>query len=196
MAADLEKLGRQFSASGYSDIAQGVSAWAQVARARGRETFSLPEGVICLPDLTIGGIKPKDLEKALGNRVSDYARDLLRSKDFITLPRQQVISPIIATPSVMGLIGTPTTEQIYERADKLNWDLCPAEVGPHLVIAFNNKPTYKDLPIKLPIWIGMKQIADRYGSPRVFLLDRRDDGLWGNARCARPTSQLVFSLRK
>ena len=207
MAADLEKLATYYTNKGNAPRANFYSALAAEERASGTpetflETLVLPEGVIRLPDLTIGGVKPKDLEKALGNRVSDYARDLLRSKDFITLPRQQVISPIIATPSVMGLIGTPTTEQIYERADKLNWDLCPAEVGPHLVIAFNNKPTYKDLPIKLPIWIGMKQIADRYGSPRVFLLDRRDDGLWGNARWARPTfqwdptSQLVFSLRK
>ena len=41
----------------------------------------LPEGVIRLPDLTIGGIKSKELGKLLianGYRVSDYAGDLMK----------------------------------------------------------------------------------------------------------------------
>ena len=182
------------------------SEWATVAKARGIETFQTtpvtPEGVIRLPDLTIGGIKPKELEKALGNRITDYARDLLKNKDFTTLPKQQVISPIIATPSVMGLTGTPTTEQIYERADKLNWDLCPAEVGPHLVLAINNQTAYNDLPIKLPIRIGMKQIADRCGRPHVFSVARNGDGSWLDTSWAEPAdpwnpdNSLVFSPRK
>ena len=146
--------------------------------------------------------KAEELEKALGNGVSDYARDLLRSKDFTILHKQQVVSPIIATPSVMNLAGTPTTDQIYERADKLNWDLCPAEVGPHLVLALRSQPAYKDLSIELPIWTAMKQIADRSGDPGVFRVERRDDGLWLDAGWARPArrwvpeDQLVFLPRK
>lgn len=189
--------------SARSGIAQFlISASEQYRKVFGEIDSTLPEGVIRLPDLTIGGKTPEELEKALGNGISDYARDLLRSKDFTTLPEQQIISPIIATPSVMGLPGTPTTEQIFDRADKLNWDLCPAEVGPHLVIAFNSKPTYKDLPIKLPISIGMKQITDRDGDPSVFSVEHDEDGLWlladwaGPANQWSPEDQLVFSPRK
>lgn len=200
-ARELEKLARQFEASGDKDIAQGVSAWAQVARAGGRETFSespvLPEGVIRLPDLTIGGIKSKELGKLLianGYRVSDYAGDLM--KKMPTLKDQKTISLVIATPSVMRLTGNPTTEQIYERADKLNWDLCPAEVGPHLRLA------YKDQPMNELLYIGMKQIADRSGGPNVFGVARDDGGLWlrgdwvGPADRWGPAAQVVFSLRK
>ena len=50
---------------------------------------ALPEGAIRLPDLTIGGVKSKGLEKLLssnGHRISDYAKYLLGSPDFTTLP--------------------------------------------------------------------------------------------------------------
>ena len=83
----------------------------------------------------------------------------------------------------MRLTGNPTTEQIYERADRLNWDLCPAEVGPHLRLA------YKDQPMNELLYIGMKQIAGRSGDPRVFSVARFDDGSWLNGRWARPTSR-------
>ena len=128
-ARELEKLARQFKSSGDNDIAQGISAWAQVARARGRETFSLPEGVIRLPDVTIGGVKPGELGKLLtanGHRVSNYAEDLMQKMP--TLPDQQTISLVRATVSAMGLSGNPTTDQIYKKADELGWNLCPAEV--------------------------------------------------------------------
>ena len=65
MAAELDKLAREFKARGDKDIAQGISAWAQVARTRGREAFSLSEGIIPLPDLTIGGKTAGELEKML-----------------------------------------------------------------------------------------------------------------------------------
>ncbi|EKE15688.1 MAG: hypothetical protein ACD_11C00112G0001, partial [uncultured bacterium] len=38
-AKELERLAQQFKATGNKDIAQGISAWAQVARSRGLETF-------------------------------------------------------------------------------------------------------------------------------------------------------------
>ncbi|OGH39299.1 MAG: hypothetical protein A3B44_02350 [Candidatus Levybacteria bacterium RIFCSPLOWO2_01_FULL_38_21] len=196
-ARELEKLARQFKSSGDNDIAQGISAWAQVARARGRETFSLPEGVIRLPDVTIGGVKPGELGKLLtanGHRVSNYAEDLMQKMP--TLPDQQTISLVRATVSAMGLSGNPTTDQIYKKADELGWNLCPAEVGPHLRLA------YKDQPMNEWLNIAMKQISDRYGNPSVFDVGRDVDGLWLGAFWAGPSSrwfprdQLVFSPRK
>src|SRR3989304_6477209 len=125
MSAELDKLARQFKASGNKDIAQGVSAWAAVAKARGLETFGtvpvLPEGAIRHPDLTIGGKTPKELEQALvsgGFNVSNWARDILRSRDFTALPKQQDLSLIRVSVSDLGLRGTPTTDQIYARANE------------------------------------------------------------------------------
>jgi len=201
MAADLEKLARQFRASGDNDIAQGVFTWAQVARERGRETFSeapvLPEGVIRLPDLTIGGVKPKELGKLLtanGHRVSDYAKDLMEKMP--TLPDQQTISLVRTTVSAMGLSGNPTTDQIYERANELGWNLCPAEVGPHYRLA------YKDQPMNEWLYIGMKQMTGSRGRPSVFRLGRGTVGSWlsadwaGPGRRWDPRDGFVFSPRK
>lgn len=202
MAAELDKLASQFKALGDKDIAQGVSAWATVARSRGRETFSatptLPEGAIRLPDLTIGGKAPKQLEKELvsgGFRISYYAKDLLRSRDFTTLPDKQTLSLVRVKISDLDL-GDPTTDQIYAKAKSLGLELCPAEVGPQLRLA------YKDQPLDEWLYIGMKQIADSFGYPDVFRLDRRENGLWLDGVWARPDDKwnpenaFVFSLRK
>ena len=204
MAADLERLSKYYRDKGNSPRADFYSALAQEERANGtQESFAeslvLPEGVIRLTDLTIGGLKPKELEKALtagGHRISDYAMDLLKSKDFTALPESKTISLVRATPRVMGLSGNPTTEQIYEKADRFNWDLCPAEVGPHLRLS------YKDQPMNEWLSIAMKQIADRSGNPLVFHVGRYGSGSWLNTAWAGPANQwdpdssLVFSPRK
>lgn len=203
MGAELQKLAQQFKASGNKDIAAGISAWATVAKSRGLETFSetpvLPEGAIRLPDLTIGGKTPKELEKALasdGFRVSDWARDMLRDRSFTTLPEQQTLSLVRVKVADLGLTDTPTTDQIYAKANELGLDLCPAEVGPQLRLA------YKDQPMDEWLYVGMKQIADSYGYPNVYELDRDTDGSWLSSYWARPDDRwypentFVFSLRK
>lgn len=202
MAIDLERDAKRFQDLGHKDIAQGISAWASVAKARGIETFStpaLPEGVIRLPDLTIGGKTSKELEKALVSNkinVSEWAKDMLRSKDFTTLPEQQTLSLVRAKVSDIGLTGTPTTDQIYARANELGWDLCPAEVAPHLRLVL------KDQPLDDWFFIGMKQITGSSGCPDVFRLRRGGDGLWLGSDFASPGTGwapedgFVFSLRK
>jgi len=204
MAAELDKLAQYYRAKQNAPRADFYTVLAVEERAnKTPESFSeglvLPEGVIRLSDLTIGGMKPKELEKALiaeGHEVSDYAKYLLKSPDFTTLSDKQTISLIRTTVSAMGLAGNPTTDQIYEKANELGWDLCPAEVGPHLRLAYKDQPMYEWLSI------GMKQIAGRDGSPNVFRVPRNDDGSWlsGNwaepTRLWLPTDQLVFSPRK
>lgn len=158
---------------------------------------SLPEGVIRLPDLTIGGKIAKQLEKALVPQridVSDYALDLLRGRSFTTTKEQEVVSLVKATPEAMGLKGTSAIEQIFARANELGWDLCKPEVGPYLRLA--------DKDQSLGNWyvIGMNPITDSHGRPSVFVLARL-----GRALCLRgywvepddrwdPTNEFVFSL--
>jgi len=203
MATELDKLAEYYRGKGNSPRASVYSALAAEERSTGGpETVStpvIPEGAIRLPDLTIGGKTPKQLEKALvsgGFRVNDYARDLLRSRCFTTLPDQQTLSLVRVTVSDLGLTGCPTTDQIYTKATSLGLELCPAEVGPQLRL------TYKDQPFGEWLYIGMKQIAASRGDPSVFGLDRFGVGSWLGGYSADPDSPwdpkdgFVFSLRK
>jgi hypothetical protein len=191
---------------------QGLLAMLNTANAAGfkdpaipsgLETFSatpvLPEGAIRLPDLAIGGRTAKQLESSLaseGFRIGDWARSMLRSRDFTTLPEEQTLNLVRVKVADLGLAGNPTTDQIYAKANDLGLDLCPAEVGPQLRLA------YKDQPMDEWLYVGMKQITDSDGNPDVFGLGRDDDGLWLHDDWASPDgtwgprSEFVFSLRK
>lgn len=159
---------------------------------------SFPEGRIIMQKLEIGGKSRQQLEselKAAGINITDYAQDMLNSPDFTTLPQKDDVDLVRLRVQDLGLKGTPTTDEVYAKAAELGLDLCPAEVGPHLRLKDQNQP--------LGEWyfIGMKQIADRHGDPRVFDLARHGDGLWlrhGWAEPGRPWSPgrgFVFALR-
>jgi hypothetical protein len=174
------------------------------------KTSVLPEGAIRFRDLTIGGKNQKQLEELFDSisevRFGCWAREMFRSSGFAVLKEQQTISPVEVSPEVMGLIGFPTTEQIYARANELNLDLIPAEAVPYLAIDMKDQPLEKDL------FIGMKQISLSYGNPKVFMLRRYYDlfnlvildnyGLWLHGHGANPANRwhqqdkFVFSLRK
>jgi hypothetical protein len=160
-----------------------------------------PDGRICVGQITIGGKTAKELEKTLvagGFEISGEARDMLRSKDFTTLPEQQTLSLVRIRVSdlVWASTGSSKTDQIHAKANELGLDLCPAEVGPYLRLA------YKDQPLDEYLFVGMKQIGDSHGSPHVLELDRDVDGSWLNGLYAHPASrwsqenEWVFSLRK
>ena len=94
----------------------------------------------------------------------------------------------------MGFKNGATTAEIYQKAEKLGLELCPAEVGPGLRLK------YLDQPLNEWFLIAMKQISDRGSGPRVFRLVRRADGLWLGGGWAgpgggwRPTDRFVFVL--
>ena len=203
MAADLERLSKQFAASGNADIALGVSAWAPFARARGLETFStttaIPEWAIRLPDLTIGGKTPKQLEKALdsgGFKVGDWARDIIRSKDFTTLPDQQTLSLVRAKVSDLGFKDPATYSEVCQKAEEFGLEKCLPETAVHYRLA------YKDQPMNEWLTVAMEPISDSNGHPSVFELYRPGDGLWLRGYWVYPASQwspeaeFVFTLRK
>lgn len=160
---------------------------------------TFPEGKIRFQNVTVGGKSPQELQEELigGNfKISDYAKSLMASKDFHTFSDPETISTVRLKVRDLGLTGRPTTDQLYTRAQELGLELCPAEIGPHLRIA------YKDQPMDEWLHIGMKQIADSDGSPNVFYLER--DGremLVGGALMEPgdtldPRHEFVFSIRK
>lgn len=137
----------------------------------------LPEGAVRLPDLTIGGKTPKELEEMLdlgGIRVSDYARDLLRSPGFTTLPDEQAIS-LVRVKSIGILPGGrfPTLSEILRRAGAFGLGEYPPEVAVYLRLADKDQP----LGITETYWLANKPIIDKKGESGFFRLAHYEDGL-------------------
>ncbi|MEK7192034.1 MAG: hypothetical protein AAB646_00770 [Patescibacteria group bacterium] len=161
---------------------------------------SFPEGRIEKKEIEIGGKTEKELEKEMKDRginTSNYAKDMMRSKDFTILKTKEQISTVrLKVKDLFPDNKYHTTDEIYKKAQELGLELCPAEVGPNYRLQHQNQP------LNEWIYIAMKQITDRGGLPNVFELSRRGDGLWLDFRWARPTNDwfpeyaLVFSLRK
>jgi len=93
----------------------------------------------------------------------------------------------------LGFPNGATTDEIYRRAEELGLELCPAEVGPQLRLQYTGKEW---------MWIAMKQIAARDGSPRVFRFYSSDAGLELYGYSAHPSRrwhddrEFVFRFRK
>jgi len=166
----------------------------------------IPEGAIRLPDITIGGKTPQQLEQALvSGRFGlddDYARFMLQNPEFTTLPNPQTLSLVRIKVADLGLLvtnyaGNSAAYHVYARANELGLDLCPAEVGPYLRLA------YKDQPVNEYLYVGMKEIVDSHNHPSVFVLIRTTDdsrlssGWTGPGPIGwNPLNEIVFSLRK
>lgn len=160
----------------------------------------LPERAVHLPDLTIGGKTPKELEEMLDAsrvRVSDFARDMLKSPSFTTLPDQKTLSLVRARVSDMDLTY-PGFYQILHRAHELGWDKCLPEVAVYLRLALKNQR------LKEELFVCMNPIAGRGGRPSVFVLERDEHGLRLHGAWAEPVvgpdrwgsgNMFVFSLR-
>ena len=130
--------------------------------------------------------------------ISDYAMDMLKSKDFTVLKESE--SEILIRLKV-GDLGFPkgkypTTDEIYKRIEELGLELCPPETGPQYRLQYMNQPMGE--------WfrVGRKQITGRGGYPSVFGLVRYENGLWLYDCWAEPSrewdpgSAFVFRLRK
>ncbi len=166
---------------------------------------SFPEGKIRRGALEIGGTTKEKLQQELnaldeqGNprfQVSSNAESMIKNRDFTTLENSESVELVRLQVRDLGFTNSPTTDQLYERAEKLGLELCPAEVGPQLRLQYTNQSGGEYL------YIAMKQITGSDDSPDVFKLRRSDDGLWLDSDWARPSSRwglsyrLVFRLRK
>jgi hypothetical protein len=160
---------------------------------------AFPEGKIQKYETTIGGKTKDSLVSELQKKdiyISDYAKDLLNSPDFKTSKSTEELDLVRLTVGDLGFTNGATTDQIYSKAEEFGLGLCPAEVGPHLRLEYDDQPSGDWM------YIAMKQIADRDGYPGVFLLYRNGAELELYARHAEPSyrwnadRQFVFSLRK
>jgi hypothetical protein len=157
---------------------------------------SFPEGKIQRHDIEIGGKTKNQLKAELQEKnvyVSSYADDLLDSKAFEALSAPEDANLISLTVGDLGFDRGATTDEIYRRAGEYGLELCPSEVGPQLRLSYTGNDW---------MYIAMKQIADRDGSPSVFRLSGRGGALWLYAYDAEPSRRwgaghrFVFRHRK
>ena len=120
--------------------------------------------------LTIGCKTKAQLLKELKKiNISDYAMDMIKKIDF--QKEKEVLELVKISVRELGFDDWTTVEQIYKEAKKRGYELCPPEVGIYQRLK-ETKQTLDDWYL-----IGMKTIADRYGSPSVFDLNRDAEGL-------------------
>lgn len=162
---------------------------------------SLLEGKARIEQVTIGGKSGKELLLELRKRkvsIGGYAEDMVKSPEFTILPELEQRELVVA--SVGDLVPNPkgpyaTTEEIWAARDQLGFQEVPAETALHYLLQNGDKLKLRDA-----IWMSMKTLADRYGSPRVFAVGRNDYGLWlhsywgGSSNEWRPDSRFAFSL--
>ena len=161
---------------------------------------SFPDKKIRREEIAVGGKSAKELTSAMeaeNINIGSYAQSMLdNKKEFIPTQEKEALTLIRLTVADLGFRTGATTDQIYERAQELGLDLCPADAGPHYRLQYQNQPLGEW------IYMGMKQITDSGGRPSVFRLEHDDDGLWLYGDWAGPNREwysddkFVFCLRK
>jgi len=132
-------------------------------------------------------------EKAIKDKnifLSDYGKDMLFKTEFSQTKEKYDL--VRFTVAQLGFSKGATTDEIYQKAEELGLELCPAEVGPQLRLQY---------PGKEYMVVAMKQITGRHGDPGVFDLssggglelggsNARPGGWWGDE------DQFFFRFRK
>lgn len=161
---------------------------------------SFPEKKIRRESVEVGGKSAEQLiseMEAAGITISSYARSMLLNKaEFIPSATAEYMTLIRLTVGDLGFKTSATTNQIFERAQKLGLELCPPDTGPNWRLKYRNQPLGERFRI------GMKPIIGSDGYPYVFHLARNDDGLWLYSAWAypdnawSPDSEFAFRFRK
>lgn len=145
--------------------------------------------------LVIGGKSKDQLINELreaGVLLKDNAVNMMDGKQFATNQKLEPILLVKLSLKDLGFTERQDLEQILDRAKKLGLELCPAEVGPHLRLAYTNQPLNEWL------CVGMEPIATSTFD-YVLALNRDNDGLKlynDYSNNWRPDGEFVFRLRK
>lgn len=147
---------------------------------------SFPNGRIEKAEANIGSYSKEELIRELAERekstnpeekiyISDYSLSMIQKPEFAVISQPEKINLIKLKVQDLGFENSPTTDQLYKRAEELGLALCPPEVGPNLRL--NYQEAFKREQAKGEyFFIGMKQITGSDGYPRVFYVSRYDDG--------------------
>ena len=84
--------------------------------------------------IILGGDSKESLLKKLED-VSGVGKDMLDSPEFTVSEQPRRISLMLTSAGKL-LENGASTQEIYDRAQELGWDLCPAEVGPQIQLHY------------------------------------------------------------
>lgn len=97
----------------------------------------------------------------------DSAKSILKNDEFYTLKNKERIKFIKLKVRDLGFPYGATTQEIYEKAEKLGLDLCPPETGPQIRLHYE-EIFKREQPKDEWFYIGMKTISDSDGNPDMF----------------------------
>ena len=110
--------------------------------------------------------------------LSDYAKDLLSQTKFSSQSEHYEL--VKFTVAQLGFSKGATTAEIYIKAKELGLELCPAEVGPQLRLAYPGRDWFL---------IAMEPMLGRRGDPGVFRLSASVLALDLDARRVWPSNR-------
>jgi hypothetical protein len=145
------------------------------------------------PELTDSQTTERILENE-GYEIYNYARDILQKIVFSKEGHKYNL--VSFSVGALGFNSGATTAEIYEKAQELGLELCPAEIGPQLRLQYKDRLTNEWL------LIAMEPISGSDGNPNVFRLARYSGGSWlyadiaGSTRRWYPGNRFVFASRK
>src|SRR5207302_1503509 len=90
----------------------------------------------------IGGKTTEELKNGLrqsGMNISSNARIMLNDPGFTTQSDPEEIKLIRLKIGDLGITNRLKTEEVYQAAQNLGLELCPAEVGPHYSLGYTGK---------------------------------------------------------
>lgn len=112
--------------------------------------------------------------KALkGFKVGTYAEQLIEKMPIAT--KEESIDLEVLSVADLGFTSYATGKEIFAKAKELGYELCPAEVGPALRLAYTDQPQYEYLIV------AMEPIADSDGDLNVWDIAHDSDGRWLDA---------------
>lgn len=149
------------------------------------DTQATPPDVAVWKKLAIGTVgsvrKYRKMLKTAGFRVSDWTSDVLEKTPVAT--EAQELDLVTITVAELGFTGWTRYDEICRRAKERRLELCPAEVGPALRLA------YTDQPMGEWLVVAMDHLVGSDGRRYVFYVERDEDGSWLKTIYGNPGNQ-------
>lgn len=160
----------------------GQAFYSKTARARGAEQLPPSTGATfaaatpAWKTISVGSQESVTaLREALRRkrcRVGPTVAELLDHPGFTLTKSRERVQLVTLSAAELGFQEkTATLAEIYGRAAKLGYELCPAETGPQLRLQYMTQPLGEFLHI------AMHPLATRRGQPMIFAVANGGEGL-------------------
>ena len=128
-------------------------------------------------------------------RIGDSADEILGRPAFFYARTPKQVELVVLSSAELGLEADAVSHaEVYRRAKQMGLELCPAEVGPQLRLAYRNQPLGEALDI------AMEPVSTYAGEPTILALVNFGTGLaligadGGSDSMVPRTRRFVFAL--